>query len=69
MQIQPAVQDLEGFIEKQVVALKGLDISRQTTLVLPKIFSQGTESVVKALWDSNRQDSIFPKKKAENILM
>ena len=42
---------------KQVVAPNGLDISRPTTVVTPnhvgfaQLFSQGTESVPKALWD------------------
>ena len=43
---------------EQVVAPKGLDISCSTTVVMPNFF-QGTESVAKALWDSNKQDSIF----------
>ena len=53
---------------EQVVALKGLDISRPTTVVMPnhigfaQVFSRGTDSVAKALWDSNRQGSIFTRK-------
>ena len=56
---------------EQVVAPKGLDFSHLTTVVMHNhigfaqlFFSQGTESVAKALRDSNRQDSIFLK--AEN---
>ena len=52
----------------QVVAPKGLAISRLTTMVMPshigfaQLFTQGIDSVAKALWGSNRQDSIFLKK-------
>ena len=65
MQIQRTVSDLESFKEKQVVAPKGLHISLPTTVVMPnhigfaQLFSKWSESVAKALWDSNKQDSIF----------
>ena len=54
--------------KRQVVAPKRLAISHPTTVVMPnhigfaQLFPQGTESVAKALCDSNRQDSIFSKK-------
>ena len=50
------------FNRKHVAAPKEQDISHQTTLVVPKHidftqpYSQRTEYVAKALWDSNRQD-------------
>ena len=54
-----------GIKVKQVATPKGLDISRLITVVIsnhkcfcPTQLSQGTESVAKARWDSNRQDNM-----------
>ena len=41
---------------------KGLDISQPNHIGFAQLFSQGTDSVAKTLWDSNRQNRIFPKK-------
>ena len=49
---------------QQVVASKGLDFSCPAIVVTPKNigfahnYTHGTKSIDKALWDSNKQDSI-----------
>ena len=49
---------------RQVVAPKGLDISRSTTLILPNFFSQMTESIVCTL--GQQQTRQHSSKKTEN---